>query len=50
VLTDCASFLLRAEMAGETVEPALWDEIAEFAARFFPNSGIIFADIHGARR
>jgi hypothetical protein len=48
VLTDCASFLLRAEMAGETVEPALWNEIADYAARWFPNSGIVFADIHSA--
>ena len=48
VLTDCASFLVRAEMAGQAVEPALWDEIAEYAARWFPNSGILFADIHRA--
>jgi hypothetical protein len=48
VLTDCASFLVRAEMAGERVEPELWNEIAEFAARWFPNSGMIFADIHSA--
>jgi hypothetical protein len=48
VLTDCASFLLRAEMAGETVDPAEWDEIADFAGRWFPNSGMIFADIHSA--
>jgi hypothetical protein len=48
VLTDCASFLVRAEMAGETVEPALWNEIADYAARYFPNSGIVFADIHSA--
>jgi hypothetical protein len=48
VLTDCASFLVRAEMAGETVERVLWNEIAEYAARWFPNSGIVFADIHSA--
>lgn len=48
ILTDCASFLVRAEMAGETVDPVLWNEIADFAARWFPNSGIIFADIHSA--
>ena len=35
-------------MAGETVGPTLWNEIADFAARWFPNSGIIFADIHSA--
>lgn len=48
VLTDCASFLVRAEMSGETVDPVLWNEIAEFASRWFPNSGIVFADIHSA--
>lgn len=48
VLTDCASFLLRAEMAGETVAPALWCEIADYAERWFPNSGIVFADVHSA--
>jgi hypothetical protein len=48
VLTDCASFLVRAEMAGETVESELWNEIADYAARWFPNSGIAFADIHSA--
>jgi hypothetical protein len=48
VLTDCASFLLRAEMAGEAVDPGLWGEIADFAGRWFPNSGMTFADIHSA--
>lgn len=48
VLTDCASFLARADMAGETVDPALWQDISQYAARWFPNSGIIFADIHSA--
>jgi hypothetical protein len=48
VLTDCASFLIRAEMAGEAVDRTLWNEIAEYAARWFPSSGIIFADVHAA--
>jgi tetratricopeptide (TPR) repeat protein len=48
VLTDGASFLLRAQMAGETVDPALWDEMADFAATWFPSSGIVFADLHSA--
>jgi len=48
VLTDGASFLVRAEMAGGTVEPALWSEIADYADRWFPNSGVIFADVHSA--
>lgn len=48
VLTDCASFLARADMAGETVDPALWQDISHYAAKWFPNSGVVFADIHSA--
>lgn len=48
VLTDCASFLIRADMAGETIDSALWNEMAAFAAAWFPNSGIAFADMHSA--
>lgn len=48
VLTDCASFLARAEMAGEPRHPELWRDISQYAARWFPNSGIIFADMHSA--
>jgi hypothetical protein len=48
VLTDCASFLARAEMAGETVDPELWRAISRYASQWFPNSGIIFADMHSA--
>lgn len=48
VLTDCASFLVRAEMAGEPIDPALWQEIAEYGAHRFPSPGVVFADIHAA--
>ena len=48
VLTDCASFLARAEMAGETVDPELWRTISRYASQWFANSGIIFADMHSA--
>lgn len=48
VLTDCASFLARAEMAGEKIEPELWHAISKYAAQWFPNSGMIFADLHSA--
>jgi hypothetical protein len=48
VLTDCASFLARAEMAGEPRRPELWREISQYAAKWFPNSGIVFADMHSA--
>lgn len=48
VLTDCASFLARAEMAGEAVDPELWRAISRYASQWFPNSGITFADMHSA--
>lgn len=47
-LTDSVSFLTRAMMAGETVPPELWQEAGRYAARWFPNSGVTFADMHSA--
>jgi len=47
-LSDCASFLLRAEMAGETREPELWGELSGYATQWFPSPGIAFADVHAA--
>lgn len=48
VLTDCASFLFRAELAGESRSPVRWRELSDFAAKWFPNSGVAFADVHSA--
>jgi hypothetical protein len=48
VLTDTASFMHRAALLGETIQPARWTEIAEFALRIFPNPGLAFADLHAA--
>jgi hypothetical protein len=48
VLSDCASFLVRAEIAGEPRRPELWRDIADYAAKWFPNSGVTFADVHSA--
>ena len=48
VLTDTASFLLRAELAGEKRRDDLWQMISDYAARFFPKPGIAFADVHAA--
>jgi hypothetical protein len=48
VLSDCASFLARAAMAGETVEPDLWRDIGAYGAQWFPNTGVTFADMHSA--
>jgi hypothetical protein len=48
VLTDCASFLCRAEIAGEARRDDLWSGIAGYASTWFPNSGVAFADMHSA--
>lgn len=48
VLTDMASLLARAEMAGLSVPPDLWAEVSRYAAEFFPKTGIGFVDIHAA--
>jgi tetratricopeptide (TPR) repeat protein len=47
-LSDSASFLLRAEMAGEPRRPDLWREISAYATQWFPSPGIAFADVHAA--
>lgn len=48
VLTDCASFLQRAEINGAMRRPELWRDLSTYAAKWFPNSGVAFADIHSA--
>lgn len=48
VLTDTAAILHRAELAGMTVAPTRWAEISDYAARFFPETGQSFADMHAA--
>jgi hypothetical protein len=48
ILTDFASFLMRAELAGEPRKPDLWREASDYAGRIFPNTGIAFADVHAA--
>jgi tetratricopeptide (TPR) repeat protein len=48
VLTDCASFLFRAELAGEPGQPELWRDISAYATKWFPNPGLAFPDIHAA--
>jgi tetratricopeptide (TPR) repeat protein len=47
-LSDSASFLLRAEMAGEARRPDLWRELSEYATQWFPSPGVAFADVHAA--
>jgi hypothetical protein len=48
VLTDTVSFLMRAELAGETRRNDLWRQAADYAQKIFPNPGIAFADVHAA--
>jgi hypothetical protein len=47
-LSDCASFLFRAEMAGELRDPALWRDLSAYATRWYPEPGVCFADVHAA--
>jgi tetratricopeptide (TPR) repeat protein len=48
VLTDGAALLYRAEIAGLAVPPQHWRALSDYAARFFPDPGMSFADIHAA--
>ena len=48
VVTDMASFLLRAEFAGEARRDDLWRELSQYASTYFANPGISFADAHAA--
>ena len=48
VLTDAASFLMRAEMAGGPPQPERWRQVSAYARKIFPEPGIAFADMHAA--
>lgn len=48
ILTDTAAILYRAELAGFMVEASRWSALSDYAARFFPDPGQSFADLHGA--
>lgn len=48
LVTDSASLLYRAELAGVAVPAERWRRVSEYAARLFPNPGIAFADVHAA--
>jgi tetratricopeptide (TPR) repeat protein len=47
-VTDAASFLWRAELAGEPSPGDLWRQVHEFALKCFPKVGVAFADVHVA--
>lgn len=48
LVTDSASFLWRAGLAGEAVPPALWPAVHAAALAAFPHAGVAFADVHVA--
>jgi hypothetical protein len=48
VLTDTASILYRAELAGVPVPRERWAAVSAYARRFFPETGLGFIDIHAA--
>ena len=48
VLTDTASLLYRAELAGVLVSDAYWSEISQYAQQLFPKTSLGFVDFHAA--
>ncbi|MBI3507845.1 MAG: tetratricopeptide repeat protein [Proteobacteria bacterium] len=48
VLTDAASFLLRAELMGAKPPAGAWEKVASYAKREFPRPGLAFVDVHAA--
>jgi len=48
ILSDTASILYRAELAGVTVPREKWREVSAYASKFFPNPGLNFIDYHAA--
>lgn len=48
VITDCVAFLARAEFAGEPRQAERWRELADYATRWFPRTGLGFVDMHTA--
>lgn len=48
VLTDTASILYRAELAGEAVPKADWQAVSAYARQFFAKPALGFTDIHAA--
>ena len=46
VVTDAASFLWRAELAGEPRAARLWHEVHDHALRSYPKAGLPYVDVH----
>jgi hypothetical protein len=48
ILTDTASILHRATLAGVDVSPERWESVSDYALKAFPRTGNAFIDIHAA--
>lgn len=48
IVSDTASVLYRAELAGIEVPSEKWRAISDYAAKAFPKPGLGFADVHAA--
>lgn len=48
VLTDSAAILYRAELAGASVPANYWRSLSDYASKYFPATGLAFADVHAA--
>jgi len=48
VMTDNAAILYRAELAGQPVAPERWRAVGDYVRRYFPSTGVAFADVHAA--
>lgn len=46
VATDGPAFLLRAEMAGQPRRAELWQELGDYATKWFARPGLSFVDMH----
>jgi len=46
VVTDAASFAMRAELLGASPPPGTWTRILAYGKREFPRAGIAFGDVH----
>ena len=47
-LTDAASFLWRAGLAGRQCDAERWRQVSEYGTQHFPRTGLAFADVHRA--
>ncbi len=48
VMSDCAGLLWRLSAYGHPASDALWRDAQDYAIRYFPKSGLPFADVHMA--